>query len=171
MKKLFGFILLAMFVFIFVGCSSLGLRPTNTAYNYFHFEADSKANVQSGTQGSQANAIHAAVTGGNAVDGEVGTADGEAKLAKQTSLFGNSAVGDRATDVAASAALETLKNVRGTSVGQSQAQTKGDESPGTSTQEQVPTQTETKTTNIPVAVSQQGASATTEGAQSDTGGN
>lgn len=171
MKKSFSFIvaLIAASAFLFVGCGSLGFRPHNTAYNYFHFEAESKANVQSGTQGSQANAVHAPVSGGNAASGETGVADGEERLAKQTSLFGNSAVGDRATDVAASAALETLRNVRGTSAGQSQALTKGDESPGTSEQSQTPTQTETTTTNIPVAVSQQGASATTGSAQSDAG--
>jgi len=159
---------------ILTGCASTKPQPTTevTAYNYFAFEPNSNANVQSGTQGSQANAIHAPVNGPEVADKQA--AEGEQapqqlsdkqqqKSIQQASLFGNNATGDRATDVAASNMIELLRNVRGSSAGQSGALTRGDDSPADSQQSQTPTQTENrnKTLNVPVSVSQQGAVAQT----------
>ena len=153
----FVVICLGILAFILSGCAT---KPQVTAYNYFEFAPQSKANVQSGTQGSQANAIHAAVSAPEG-NGDVAVADKDLQKATQASLFGNTAVGDRATDVAASNAMEFLKNVRGSSAGQGQTMTKGDASPATGTQTQTPTQTESRTTNMPVAVSKMGAVAQT----------
>lgn len=152
-KTVFIIICLGILAFILSGCAT---KPQVTAYNYFEFAPQSKANVQSGTQGSQANAIHAAVSAPEG-NGDVAVADKDLQKATQASLFGNTAVGDRATDVAASNAMETLKNVRGSSAGQGQTMTKGDASPASGTQTQTPTQTESRTTNIPVSVSKMGA--------------
>lgn len=159
---------------ILTGCASTKPQPTTavTAYNYFAFEPNSNANVQSGTQGSQANAIHAPVNGSEVADKQASegeqapqqVSDQQArKGVQQASLFGNNAVGDRATDVAASNAIELLRNVRGSSAGQSTALTRGDDSPADSQQSQTPTQTENRnrTLNVPVSVSQQGAVAQT----------
>ena len=158
---------------ILTGCAGTKKeKPSVTAYNYFSFEPNSNANVQSGTQGSQANAIHAPVNGPEVADKQA--AEGEQapqqlsdkqqqKSIQQASLFGNNATGDRATDVAASNMIELLRNVRGSSAGQSGALTRGDDSPADSQQSQTPTQTENrnKTLNVPVSVSQQGAVAQT----------
>ncbi len=145
---------------IFSGCN--GLRPQVNAGYYIENLPDSKTTVLIGTNNSQANAIHAAIgeTSGPA-DGEQAeaTKPTEGKVgqtAKSSGLFVNNNVGDRAAEIDAAAALEVLKDVRGTSAGQAQTTTKGDSSPATSDQAQTPTQTETRTVNTPIAVSQQG---------------
>ena len=73
----------------------------------------------------------------------------------------NNNVGDRAADIDATSALEVLKDVQGTSAGQAQTTTKGDSSPATGDQAQTPSNTQSKTTNIPLAISQEAASAQT----------
>lgn len=146
---------------IFAGCN--GLRPQVNAGYYIENLPDSKTTVLIGTNNSQANAIHAGL--GNAAgvtDGEKAEADKAQQTAKSSGLFVNNNVGDRAADIDATSALEVLKDVRGTSVGQGQTTTKGNESPATGgAQTQTPTQTESRTVNTPVAVSQQGAVAQT----------
>lgn len=146
---------------IFAGCN--GLRPQVNAGYYIENLPDSKTTVLIGTNNSQANAIHAGL--GNAAgvtDGEKAEADKAQQTAKSSGLFVNNNVGDRAADIDATSALEVLKDVRGTSAGQGQTTTKGNESPATGgAQTQTPTQTESRTVNTPVAVSQQGAVAQT----------
>lgn len=137
---------------IFAGCN--GLRPQVNAGYYIENLPDSKTTVLIGTNNSQANAIHAPI--GDAADGEKAEADKAQQTAKSSGLFVNNNVGDRAADIDATSALEVLKDVRGTSAGQAQTTTKGDSSPATSDQAQTPTQTETRTVNTPIAVSQQG---------------
>lgn len=146
---------------IFAGCN--GLRPQVNAGYYIENLPDSKTTVLIGTNNSQANAIHAAIgDAAGAADGENAEADKAQQTAKSSGLFVNNNVGDRAADIDATSALEVLKDVRGTSAGQGQTTTKGNESPATGgAQTQTPTQTESRTVNTPVAVSQQGAVAQT----------
>lgn len=146
---------------IFAGCN--GLRPQVNAGYYIENLPDSKTTVLIGTNNSQANAIHAAIgDAAGAADGEKAEADKAQQTAKSSGLFVNNNVGDRAADIDATSALEVLKDVRGTSAGQGQTTTKGNESPATGgAQTQTPTQTESRTFNTPVAVSQQGAVAQT----------
>lgn len=151
---------------IFAGCN--GLRPQVNAGYYIENLPDSKTTVLIGTNNSQANAIHAAIgDAAGAAEGEkaeaVKTDETKAgQTAKSSGLFVNNNVGDRAAEIDATTALEVLKNVRGTSAGQGQTTTKGNESPATGgAQTQTPTQTESRTVNTPVAVSQQGAVAQT----------
>ena len=134
----------------------------NAGY-YIENLPDSKTTVLIGTNNSQANAIHAAIgDAAGAADGEKAEADKAQQTAKSSGLFVNNNVGDRAADIDATSALEVLKDVRGTSAGQGQTTTKGNESPATGgAQTQTPTQTESRTVNTPVAVSQQGAVAQT----------
>ncbi|MFA6912937.1 MAG: hypothetical protein WCQ61_07460 [Proteiniphilum sp.] len=150
---------------IFAGCFSgcNGLRPQVNAGYYIENLPDSKTTVLIGTNNSQANAIHAAIgDAAGAADGEKAEADKAQQTAKSSGLFVNNNVGDRAADIDATSALEMLKDVRGTSAGQGQTTTKGNESPATGgAQTQTPTQTESRTVNTPVAVSQQGAVAQT----------
>ncbi len=154
-------VFLVIFAGCFAGCN--GLRPQVNAGYYIENLPDSKTTVLIGTSNSQANAIHAAIgdTAG-AAEGEKAEAvkTDETKTgqtAKSSGLFVNNNVGDRAADIDATSALEILKNVRGTSVGQGQTTTKGNESPATGgAQTQTPTQTETRTVNTPIAVSEQG---------------
>lgn len=153
---------------IFVGCN--GIRPQVNAGYYIENLPDSKTTVLIGTNNSQANAIHAGL--GNAAgvtDGEKAEAvkTGEDKVgqtAKSSGLFVNNNVGDRAAEIDATAALEMLKDVQGTSAGQTQTTSKGDSSPSTGTQSQTPsnTQTDTTTLALPVAVGQTGATATAD---------
>ena len=150
---------------IFAGCFSgcNGLRPQVNAGYYIENLPDSKTTVLIGTNNSQANAIHAAIgDAAGAADGEKAEADKAQQTAKSSGLFVNNNVGDRAAEIDATTALEVLKNVRGTSAGQGQTTTKGNESPATGgAQTQTPTQTESRTVNTPIAVSQQGAVAQT----------
>ncbi len=156
-------VLFALLIFAgcFTGCN--GLRPQVNAGYYIENLPDSKTTVLIGTNNSQANAIHAAIgDAAGAADGEKAEADKAQQTAKSSGLFVNNNVGDRAADIDATSALEVLKNVRGTSAGQGQTTTKGNESPATGgAQTQTPTQTESRTVNTPVAVSQQGAVAQT----------
>ena len=150
-------VLFALLIFAgcFTGCN--GLRPQVNAGYYIENLPDSKTTVLIGTNNSQANAIHAAIgDAAGAADGEKAEADKAQQTAKSSGLFVNNNVGDRAAEIDAAAALEVLKDVRGTSAGQAQTTTKGDSSPATSDQAQTPTQTETRTVNTPIAVSQQG---------------
>ena len=156
---------LALLAFIVSGCAT---RPNVTAYNYYDVKPESKACIQSGTQGSQANAIHSPLgqlpdINPNAPAEATATNPDTAKqnTVRSSGLFVCNSQGDRATDVAASNAMEFLKNVRGSSAGQGQTMTKGDASPATGSQSQTPTQTESRTTNMPVAISKMGAVAQT----------
>jgi len=162
----FAAVCLALLAIIVSGC----VRPNVTAYNYYDVKPESKACIQSGTQGSQANAIHSPL--GQLPDiGPKAPAEATAgqNTVKSSGLFVCNTQGDRATDVAASNAMESLKNVRGSSAGQGQTMTKGDASPATGTQTQTPTQTESRTTNMPVAVSKMGAVAQTAATPEATG--
>lgn len=159
----FAAVCLALLAFIASGC----VRPNVTAYNYYDVKPESKACIQSGTQGSQANAIHSPLGQLPDIDpaapAEATTNQDANKQStvRSSGLFVCNSQGDRATDVAASNAIEFLKNVRGSSAGQGQTMTKGDASPATGSQSQTPTQTESRTTNMPVAVSKMGAVAQT----------
>lgn len=159
----FAVICLGILAFILSGCN--GLRPQVNAGYYIENLPDSKTTVLIGTNNSQANAIHAALgdaAAGGGVEGQAADANKATSTARSSGLFVNNNVGDRAAEIDATAALEVLKNVRGSSAGQGQTTTKGNESPATGgAQTQTPTQTETRTTNTPIAISQQGAVAQT----------
>lgn len=159
----FAAVCLCILAFILSGCN--GLRPQVNAGYYIENLPDSKTTVLIGTNNSQANAIHAALgeaAAGGGVGGQAAEASATNQAAKSSGLFVNNTVGNRAAEIDATTALEVLKNVRGTSAGQGQTTTKGDSSPATGgAQTQTPTQTENRTTNIPVAVSQEGAVAQT----------
>lgn len=149
--------ILIAFVSVFItGCAGLLGTPGINAGYYIENKTDSKTTLLIGTNNTQANAIHAALTAGaNSTDSaEANEAD---KNATSSGLFVNNTVGNRSADVDASAALEMLKDVAGSTAGQSL--NKGDSSPGTVTQ--TPTNAPTTTTNTPVAVSQQGDAAAT----------
>jgi len=150
---------------ILSGCN--GLRPQVNAGYYIENLPDSKTTVLIGTNNSQANAIHAALgdsASGGGVEGQAAEASAADQTAKSSGLFVNNTVGNRAAEIDATTALEVLKNVRGTSAGQGQTTTKGNESPATGgAQTQTPTQT--TTSNTPVAISRQGAVAQTAAAQ------
>ncbi len=164
-------VILALLIFAgcFSGCN--GLRPQVNAGYYIENLPDSKTTVLIGTNNSQANAIHAAITDtagageGNPAEAEKAGEGKAGQTAKSSGLFVNNNVGDRAAEIDATAALEVLKNVRGTSAGQGQTTTKGSESPATGgAQTQTPsnTQTDTTTLALPVAVGQTGATATAD---------
>ena len=159
----FAAVCLGILAIILSGCN--GLRPQVNAGYYIENLPDSKTTVLIGTNNSQANAIHAALgdaASGGGVEGQAAEASAADQTAKSSGLFVNNTVGNRAAEIDATAALEVLKNVRGTSAGQGQTTTKGNESPATGgAQTQTPTQTESRTVNTPVAISQQGAAAQT----------
>ncbi|MFA7462257.1 MAG: hypothetical protein WCY59_03825 [Anaerovoracaceae bacterium] len=161
MKTTYAAALCVMALLLLAGCN--GLRPQVNAGYYIENLPDSKTTVLIGTNNSQANAIHAGIgEAAGAAEGEKAEADKNLNTAKSSGLFVNNNVGDRAAEIDATTALEVLKNVRGTSAGQGQTTTKGNESPATGgAQTQTPTQTESRTVNTPVAVSQQGAVAQT----------
>lgn len=142
---------------IFAGCN--GLRPQVNAGYYIQNLPESKTTIQLGTSNSQANAVHAPIGKAQGEGDNAEAIGGEGKTAKASGLFVNTAVGDRTAEIDATTALEVLKNVKGSSAGQTQATSKGDESPAAGTQTQTPTQTDT--TNIPVSVGKQ-SQATTE---------
>ena len=159
----FAAVCLCILAVILSGCN--GLRPQVNAGYYIENLPDSKTTVLIGTNNSQANAIHAALgdaASGGGVEGQAAEASAADQTAKSSGLFVNNTVGNRAAEIDATTALEVLKNVRGTSAGQGQTTTKGNESPATGgAQTQTPTQTESRTVNTPVAISQQGAVAQT----------
>lgn len=160
-RNFFIAIVFMVATFVITGCGLL--RPGINAGYYINNEPDSKTTVLLGTNNTQANAIHARVDANTGQADDVATANENDKLAKSSGLFVNNTVGDRSADFDTTAALEVLKNVRGTSAGQSQTTTKGDESPATGEQTQTPTQTETTTTNVPLAV--KGGAATIDNSQ------
>lgn len=149
-------------VMLFITGCGLITPPTVYAGQYFDMKKDSKPIVQVGTNGSQANAIHAAIGAVEGGEGQLAEADKNLQTAKSSALFNNNTVGDRSADVDATTALEMLKDVQGSSAAQGQTTSKGDTSPATGgAQTQTPTQTETRTTNVPISVSQGGANSAT----------
>ncbi len=153
---------------IAAGCN--GLRPQVNALYYIENLPESKATALIGTNNTQANAIHSPLGAVPAVGGAPADATTGTETATSSGLFVNNTVGNRAAEVDTTAALEVLKNIRGTSAGQGQTTTKGDESPATGgAQTQTPTQTESRTVNTPVAISQQGAVAQTAATPEATG--
>lgn len=138
-----------------VALSGCGLfRPNvGTAGYYIDNRPESKATVVIGSNGTQANAIHGTLAdqpGSSATE----TASDKSSGAGQ---FTNWNSGNRSADIDASAAIESLSRVSGTTAGQNASR---DSSPNTSTATTSPTSTETRTTTIPVAVSQGAANAT-----------
>lgn len=159
MKNIVTITISAAMLLIVTSCGTL--RPQVHAGYYIENLPDSKTTVLIGTNNSQANAIHAPIKdAGSDTEGQPAEAKAAERTAKSSGLFVNNTVGDRTADVDATAALEMLRNVRGTSAGQSQTTTQGDESPATGTQTQTPTQTETTTTNVPISVGQAATSET-----------
>ncbi len=158
---------IAAFAVMFtVGCN--GLRPQVNAGYYIENLPDSKTTVLLGTNNTQANAIHSPLGKVPDVGGAPADATNGTETAKSSGLFVNNTVGNRSADIDATSALEVLKNVKGTSAGQGQTTTKGNESPATGgAQTQTPTQT--TTSNTPVAISQQGAVAQTAATPEATG--
>lgn len=160
----FAAVCLGILAVILSGCN--GLRPQVNAGYYIENLPDSKTTVLIGTNNSQANAIHAALgdaASGGGVEGQAAEASAADQTAKSSGLFVNNTVGNRAAEIDATTALEILKNVRGTSAGQGQTTTKGNESPATGgAQTQTPSQVENRnrTVNVPVAA-QPGAVAQT----------
>lgn len=154
-------ILLGAGLLLVCSCGLLGPSAVNAGY-YIENKPDSKTTIILGSNNSQANAIHSPLgkVSGTVGEGESAEANKEELKAKSSGLFVNNAVGDRVADVDATAALEVLRNVKGSSAGQAQTTSKGDESPSTGTQSQTPVHTETRTIATPVAVGQQAPTAT-----------
>lgn len=144
----------------FTGCGIFSRPSVGTAGYYIDNRPESKATVVIGSNGTQANAIH------GQLDNQPGTTGGETASEKSPGAgqFVNWNSGNRSADIDATAAIEQLHKVSGTTAGQSSAR---DASPQTTTQS--PTTTEERTTNttIPVAVSQGAANATAPAAASD----
>lgn len=142
------------------GCA--GLRPAVNAGYYIDNKPESKTTIILGSNNSQANAVHAAIGDAGAAAGELAEASKQEQKARSGGLFVNNAVGDRMADVDATSALEMLRNVKGTSAGQTMTTSKGDSSPSTGTQTQTPSNTETRTLALPVAVGQESPNATAD---------
>ncbi len=168
MKVFLKLFLSAIWVML-TGCNLVRPPSVNAGY-YIENKPDSKTTIMLGTNNSQANAIHAAIgEAAGAAEGEKAEAEkadeGKAgQTAKSSGLFVNNNVGDRSAEIDATAALEMLKDVQGTSAGQTQTTSKGDASPSTGTQSQTPsnTQTDTTTLALPVAVGQSAPTATAD---------
>ena len=168
MKDFLKLCLAAVWVML-TGCGLMRPASVNAGY-YIENKPDSKTTIMLGTNNSQANAIHAGIgKAAGAAEGEKAEAvkedEGKAgQTAKSSGLFVNNNVGDRSAEVDATAALEMLKDVQGTSAGQAQTTSKGNESPSTGTQSQTPsnTQTDTTTLALPVAVGQSSPTATAD---------
>lgn len=152
MRKSIVLLIMLFSVFVIVGCGLMQQPAVNAGY-YIDNRPESKTSVLIGTNNTQSNAIHAEIKS-NAGEGDDAVADGDGRNAKSSGLFVNNTVGDRKAEVDATTALEVLRDVKGTSAGQTT--TKGDSSPATL--EQTPNYE--PTTNVPTAVSKEGATAT-----------
>ncbi len=164
MKK--GIAILALVILALMmgsGCT----RPTVYAGYYVENQPDAKTTLLIGTNNSQANAVHSPLGADvqSAADDSASATreeDKNIKIARSSGLFVNNTVGDRAADIDATSALEFLKDVKASTAGQGQTTTKGAESPATGGAiSQTPALSETRTVNIPLAVSQEGAVAQT----------
>lgn len=152
-------------VFLIIGvlvCTALtscnALRPQVNAGYYIVNEPTSQATVVVGSNGTQANAIHAAVGAPGGTSGAVKSDSGGNKVETPAGLFVNAGQFEKSSDTDLSAALESLRNVKGSTAGLTQA---AQASTGTSTQNPTNTTSDTTTLEIPVAVSQSAATATT----------
>lgn len=152
---------LVILAFIVSGCAS-ALRPNVTAgYAVFNYP-NSNANCAIGSNGVQNNSIQRELPEA-AINGETEVKDGQGKESKTTSgLFVNAGNFDKRSETDLSAAVEALRNVKGTAAGQTQTSSG---STGTSTQSPEISASETKSTQVevPVAVSQAASSANTGG--------
>lgn len=152
------------------GCALFKTPENITAGVYINNQKDSRATINSGNSNSQIIPINDKLTINQPPEAEV---DGGEQVANATTaerkanaggVFVNANVGDRSAATDITSAVDLLNNVRGTTAGQTQTTSKGDESPTTGSQSQQATQTEEKpsTVNIPISVGQ--------AAKSDTGG-
>lgn len=149
----------AVATFALAGCSFL--RPSvGTAGYYIDNRPESKATVVIGSNGTQANAIHGQLDNQPAKGGTE-TASANSSGAGQ---FTNWNSGNRSADIDASATLEQLNKVSGSSAGQNASR---DSSPNTQTQSTAPSETHQNSTTVPVAVSQGAANATAPAASSE----
>ena len=142
----------------FTGCGIFSRPSVGTAGYYIDNRPESKATVVIGSNGTQANAIH------GQLDNQPGTTGGETASEKSPGAgqFVNWNSGNRSADIDATAAIEQLHKVSGTTAGQSSAR---DSSPQSTTQS--PTSTEERNTTVPVALSQGAANANAEGAKAE----
>lgn len=153
MKKCKAFGIIAV-IAVFACSCGLFKTPSITAGYYIANEPDSKATLVMGSNGTQANAIHAAlpdVTAPAAAgDVEAPVADGKAKKTVAGSgLFNNITVGDRSADFDTSAAVQALKEVQSSTAGQNSGR---DQSPNNNQQSPNTTDDHTKETSIPLTV-------------------
>ena len=171
MKKLTMILTMIVAAVMLVGCAGLTpqkKQPAMTGGIIIINEANSLPTIASGNTNTQVIPINKELkigageeTGGD----EAADAQINGKKARGSGVFVNVGAGDRSADIDAAAAIKLLNDVRGTTAAQSQATTKGDESPGSvGDQQQQAEQKEDKTTtvNIPVSAGQ--------AARSDTGG-
>lgn len=167
-RVLFVVVCIGILAVLVSGCGGgLGLRPNVTAgYAVFNYP-DSNANCAIGSNGVQNNSIQRELPEA-AVNGETVARASDGKESTSTSgLFVNAGNFEKSSETDLSAALEVLKNVKGSTAGQTQTSSG---STGTSTQNPTNTTSETKSTQVevPVAVSQAGASANTGGSATAT---
>lgn len=161
LMKMFGIMaVLALLACSVIGCA--GLRPQVNAGYYIVNEPTSNATVVVGSNGTQANAIHAAVGMPEGTDYKnvgVKAENGDKKTSVPGGLFVNAGQFEKTSDTDLSAALESLKHVKGSTAGLTQA---AQASTGTSTQNPTNTTSDTTTLDLPIAVSQSAATATTK---------
>ncbi len=175
MKKITAILMTISAAAVLLGCAGLTPKPErtqgSTGINIIN-EANSNPVIVSGTNNSQINTINDKLEvgkqpAGAAGDGQAVDADGE-RQATISGLFTNVGKGDRSADVDAAAAIKLLHDVRGTTAAQSQATTKGDESPGSvgdaaQQAEQKEDAGKSTTVNVPISAGQAAKSETTGG--------
>ena len=163
MKNYLKLVLVTVMVML-TGCA---IRPNVNAGYYIEMQPNSYGQATVGSNGTQANSIHAALPSGDAGEAAEAVASDTAaggKTSRASGLFVNSGNFERSTDADLSAAYEALNKVKGTTVGQNLTATSGAESPATATSTQNPqnTTTDTMTLALPVAVGQSAPQATAD---------
>lgn len=162
----------ALAVVALTGCGLLKPSQINAGY-YINMQPNSYGQATVGSNGTQANSIHAALPAAD-VGGEAVAADAAGgKTSRASGLFVNSGNFARSTDADLSAAYEVLSRVKGSSAGQTMSTSKGDESPASGEISQTPSHSETTTLALPVAVGQSSPTATADqsgGGKTDGGG-
>jgi len=169
--KSFLKLFLAVIWIMLTGCAGL-LRPNITAAYYIDMQPNSYGQATVGSNGTQANSIHASLPSGdagNAAEAVASDTSSGGKTSRASGLFVNSGNFDRSTDADLSAAYEALNKVKGTTAGQNLTATSGAESPATATSTQNPQNTTTDTTTLalPVAVGQSAPTATADQSKAD----
>lgn len=164
MKNYLKLVLATVLMVMLTGCA---IRPNVNAGYYIEMQPNSYGQATVGSNGTQANSIHAALPSGDAGEAAEAVASDAAsggKTSRASGLFVNSGNFERSTDADLSAAYEALNRVKGTTAGQNLTATSGAESPASATSTQNPQNTTTDTTTLalPVAVGQSAPTATAD---------